>query len=319
MDLQRVQIMQLFKNNKGFSFIEVIVTIAIIGILSTITIFTISGIKEKSLDAKIQKKMGELQTHATVYYANTNTYAGFCGTAEASEIIDAAFSYTDSTRTPDLPFYNDCKDDDDEWIAMAPLYTTGNFCVDSTGDKLRTTKAFPLVMNPDPAQYVNNCAREVEFCGFNPGTFGQHVEIMITGEPACSDPGNGLPFPCNITHDFYNHPQVPPGMMPGYTGTTMCDDGNGNIIDADAYIADSNNYEYHVDSNNTNNIISGGFNTPYNTTGWKTGKIGSSSMLNFNATLAPGASIQTFVSQSCFLPPSGAQWCHAYHVNINPQ
>ena len=127
---------------------------------------------------------------------------------------------------------------------------------------------------------------------------------------------------CNISHTFYDplNMQIPPGMSPQYTGPTMCDDGSGTVIDADAYIADSTNYKHIIDVVGTNNIISGpGFLAPYNTTGIKTDKIGSMGPLNFNATLAPGALVQGFVSQSCFLSPNGQEWCHAYHVNINPQ
>lgn len=313
-------IIPMLKKKNGFTLQEVLITIAIIGILSVGVTYSYGTLKKRSIDGKVQAKMGELQTLAVIYYDNTNTYAGFCGSGEASEVIDQAFSYTDSARTPDLPFYNDCKDDDDEWLAMAPLASAGNFCTDSTGDKFKTSRAFPLTLDPNPAHYVNNCKTVIPtMCPADIG-FSDPITINMSASPCTDDTSTtGLSdFSCTISHSLYNWYTLPPFSMilPQVNTSTnpSCD-----VSSTESYINDVNNYSYQILSyDNQSEITSGGWSVPYDTVGTTNQRLGSvDPVVTFNGRLVSGASEQTIHINSCFIEPvSLNQRCHPYELHF---
>lgn len=63
---------------KGFTLIETLVVIAIIGILAGIILVAMGGMRSKAKDSRIISEMGQLRNAAPLYYhmQNPNTYTG---------------------------------------------------------------------------------------------------------------------------------------------------------------------------------------------------------------------------------------------------
>lgn len=127
--------------NKGFTLIELIVTIAIIAVLSSIILFSITQYINMSKDANITGNLSVLIPAGETYY-NTNgeTYAEFC----QNQVVTNAFSqvpyltnsnccgsgaYTPSCGTPC------CQDFSASWVACAAEFVNPDkaYCVDSRG------------------------------------------------------------------------------------------------------------------------------------------------------------------------------------------
>lgn len=64
----------LKKQSKGFTIVELLIVIVIIGILATLVIVTFTGIQQKARDSQRQTDIGALNSHVTAYYAESGFY-----------------------------------------------------------------------------------------------------------------------------------------------------------------------------------------------------------------------------------------------------
>jgi prepilin-type N-terminal cleavage/methylation domain-containing protein len=64
----------LKKQSKGFTIVELLIVIVIIGILATLVIVTFTGIQQKARDSQRQTDIGAVNSHVTAYYAETGAY-----------------------------------------------------------------------------------------------------------------------------------------------------------------------------------------------------------------------------------------------------
>ncbi len=120
---------------KGFTLVELLVTIAIITVLSAIILFSIGQYINKSKDASISGNLSALIPAGEVYYDhnNGNGYGvgdennpnSFCG----SSVVANSFSQISSVKH--------CKATKNAWAACAQEFVNSNraFCVDSRGYK----------------------------------------------------------------------------------------------------------------------------------------------------------------------------------------
>ena len=73
------------KKSKGFTIVELLIVIVVIGILATLVIVTFSGIQQKGRDSQRKTDINALQSHVEAYYAQTGTYP------TAAMLNDSAF------------------------------------------------------------------------------------------------------------------------------------------------------------------------------------------------------------------------------------
>lgn len=64
----------LNKRQSGFTIVELLIVIVVIGILAAIVITTYGGIQSKARDAKRQSDMGSLQTQIEAFYTQNGYY-----------------------------------------------------------------------------------------------------------------------------------------------------------------------------------------------------------------------------------------------------
>lgn len=62
----------IIRKYRGFTFIEMLVVIAIIGILAGITLVAVGGARNRAKDSRIISEMGQLRNAADLHYNNNN-------------------------------------------------------------------------------------------------------------------------------------------------------------------------------------------------------------------------------------------------------
>jgi prepilin-type N-terminal cleavage/methylation domain-containing protein len=64
----------LKNKSKGFTIVELLIVIVVIGILATLVIVTFTGIQQKARDSKRKTDLGAIQASLESYYSSNNTY-----------------------------------------------------------------------------------------------------------------------------------------------------------------------------------------------------------------------------------------------------
>jgi general secretion pathway protein G len=99
MDTQVIETNQTPEHDKGFSLIELLIVIVILGILATVTVFAVSGITDRGQDAACDAEMKTVEVAVEAYYAQNNAYAadgaalaaaGFLRSAPANHTVSGA-------------------------------------------------------------------------------------------------------------------------------------------------------------------------------------------------------------------------------------
>jgi prepilin-type N-terminal cleavage/methylation domain-containing protein len=91
----------------GFTLVELIVVIAILGILAAIVVFAVGGIQDKGTNAANKTSCSVLSTAEEAYFANTSSYALDTtppGPKSAQQLLkEAGFLHTTDSKTITAP------------------------------------------------------------------------------------------------------------------------------------------------------------------------------------------------------------------------
>jgi prepilin-type N-terminal cleavage/methylation domain-containing protein len=81
------------KQDKGFTLVELLIVIVILGILATVTVFAVTGITNKGKTSACQSDGKTIQTAEEAYSANTGSY-----TANQTDLVNAGLLHAVSTK-----------------------------------------------------------------------------------------------------------------------------------------------------------------------------------------------------------------------------
>jgi len=111
--------------------IELLVVVAIIGILATVVLASLGSARNAAKDSAIKASMSSLRAQGELFAQTGSTYTGFCASAEAQAILKDAGETAGLGTGIAAP----CFDTDLAWGAEAPLVKAAGitFCTDSTG------------------------------------------------------------------------------------------------------------------------------------------------------------------------------------------
>jgi general secretion pathway protein G len=88
----RIKVAQT-QRDKGFTLVEVLIVIVILGILATVTVFAVSGITDKGKTSACQSDAKNIQTAEEAYSANTGVY-----TNDQAQLVAAGFMHAPSSK-----------------------------------------------------------------------------------------------------------------------------------------------------------------------------------------------------------------------------
>lgn len=125
--------------NSGFTIIELIVVIAIISVLATIVLVSVSSYFSKSKDAAIKANLSSTATASAAYFDANGNYDDLCSDTTTGFLY--AFNAADAKKKAGGSSHCVAGSDDAGWIVSVQLNNpsggnkNGWWCVDSTGVK----------------------------------------------------------------------------------------------------------------------------------------------------------------------------------------
>jgi prepilin-type N-terminal cleavage/methylation domain-containing protein len=82
------------KQDKGFTLVELLIVIVILGILATVTVFAVTGITNKGKTSACQADQKTLQTAEEAFSANTGAYGSQAELKTAGLLHDVSTNFT---------------------------------------------------------------------------------------------------------------------------------------------------------------------------------------------------------------------------------
>ena len=131
------------KKQRGFTIVELIVVVAIIAILASIVMVSVSQYIGGARDAAVKGNLSQLPTLATQWIVNGNSsdYSGFFDDSNYGYKVINAISSMPGGGSASGYDYSDssyCYDRSDglgpRWYAYGYSSTSNNFCIDYTGN-----------------------------------------------------------------------------------------------------------------------------------------------------------------------------------------
>jgi prepilin-type N-terminal cleavage/methylation domain-containing protein len=88
------------KQDKGFTLVELLIVIVILGILATVTVFAVTGITDKGKTSACQADAKTLETAEEAYAANTGSYTADEATLVSAGLLHDVSANMNVTVTP---------------------------------------------------------------------------------------------------------------------------------------------------------------------------------------------------------------------------
>jgi len=115
----------------GFTLTEILIVVAIIGIILSIVMIAVGRVKHKARDAAIQSALSEVRNAAGLYYDNTESYAGVC--AGDDTLADTGNFKRIEDFIIEQAGVVTCRNTDGAYAVISTLNLGDCWCVDSEG------------------------------------------------------------------------------------------------------------------------------------------------------------------------------------------
>ncbi len=132
---------------QGFTIVELLIVIAIIGILASVVIRSLNDARVSGIDAKIISEMSVLSKRASADESINLTYDSTCGSngvTQSTQIQTLITSIEDFSLAPVV-----CNSDTYAYAVSVPL-STDYWCVDSSG----VSRSIPTQLQTSPPDLV---------------------------------------------------------------------------------------------------------------------------------------------------------------------
>ncbi len=117
--------------NRGFTVVELLVVIAVIGILASVILGSLRDARDDGLEAKIKSELVLLGKRASVDESKSFTFDVVCGSngvATSTEIVNIITSIERFSPFPVI-----CNSDSSMYAVSGAMSSTTFWCVDSVG------------------------------------------------------------------------------------------------------------------------------------------------------------------------------------------
>ena len=146
--------MHYYPSKAGFTLLELLVVMAIIGILVLVSVSFIGGFKSKGGDAGVKQNLLNARSQISTYYLNSgNSYLNVCADTTVRRMVQSAARAADITPIAGGYANGDVGDWDSEachatataWAVWVPLKNstsaanTSAWCIDSTNASRNVT------------------------------------------------------------------------------------------------------------------------------------------------------------------------------------
>ncbi len=138
--MKKLRTMFSLKKSAAFTLIELLVVMAIIAILSTLTLVAIGGYQNKANDTIVGADLSQLRQVGTMIYTSDNSYLAICDENDNTIDNNSTEDYGKALKSIESSVEKilgqgtvACYSDVRHYCVQARLISGGYFCVDSTG------------------------------------------------------------------------------------------------------------------------------------------------------------------------------------------
>lgn len=154
--------------NKGFTLIEMMVVVAIIGILSSIIVLSLTGAKGKARDARRVSDLGQLQLALELYFDRCNMYPQPATDGGVGQGVADSNTQCNKPKPGTTTYYTMS-----DFIAKIPTPTT---------EKGQTVYEYKVNVNSNATDYVLRAVLEYPSPATLDGLTGTVIDVICTSD-----------------------------------------------------------------------------------------------------------------------------------------
>jgi len=129
--------------SRGFTLVELLIVIAIIGILSSVVLSNLTGARTKAYDAKVQAQLANIRQDAEIYYISNGNYGVATSSCSGGMFADTVSGMSKLTVSVNYPVGENtivCYSKGTTYAVSDNLASSTTYwCVDNTGASKQET------------------------------------------------------------------------------------------------------------------------------------------------------------------------------------